>query len=100
MILIFSTNFINFILEPQAAFEGETGKMVALKRLSNDPYQCTTELVNISDVANLEKKVPLEWINEARTDMMPEFLAYARPLIQAELTPIYINGLTQHIVEE
>jgi 6-phosphofructokinase 1 len=51
-------------------------------------------------VANYEKKVPLEWINESRTDMLPEFLAYARPLIQAELTPIYINGLTQHIVEE
>ena len=84
----------------KAAFEGETGKMVALKRLSNDPYQCTTCLVNISDVANIEKKVPLEWINEARTDMLPPFLTYARPLIQAELTPIYINGLTQHIVEE
>ena len=82
----------------KAAFEEETGKMIALKRLSNDPYQCTTELVNIDDVANYEKKVPLEWINEARTDMLPEFLAYARPLIQAELTPIYINGLTQHIV--
>ena len=84
----------------KAAFEGETAKMVALKRLSNDPYQCTTELVDIDAVANYEKKVPLEWINEARTDMLPEFLAYARPLIQAELTPIYINGLTQHIVEE
>ena len=84
----------------KAAFEGITAKMVALKRLSNDPYQCTTELVDIDQVANFEKKVPLEWINEARTDMKPEFLAYARPLIQAELTPIYINGLTQHIVEE
>ena len=84
----------------KAAFEGETGKMVALRRLSNDPYQCTTGLVDISEVANLEKKVPLEWINEARTDMLPDFLAYARPLIQAELTPIYINGLTQHIIEE
>ncbi|MBQ8137417.1 MAG: 6-phosphofructokinase [Clostridia bacterium] len=83
----------------KAAFEGETGKMVALKRISNDPYQCTTELVDINDVANYEKKVPVEWINEARTDMLPPFLAYARPLIQAELTPIYINGLTQHIVE-
>ena len=82
----------------KAAFEGETAKMVALKRLSNDPYQCTTELVNINDVANYEKKVPLEWINEARTGMLPEFLDYARPLIQAELTPIFINGLAQHIV--
>ncbi len=84
----------------KAAFEGETAKMVALKRLSNDPYQCTTELVDIDRVANLEKKVPLDWINDTRTDMLPPFLAYARPLIQAELTPIYINGLTQHIVEE
>ena len=84
----------------KAAFEEVSGKMVALKRLSNDPYQCTTELVNIGDVANFEKKLPVEWINDTRTDMLPEFLAYARPLIQAELTPIYINGLTQHIVEE
>lgn len=82
----------------KAAYEGETGKMVALERLSDDPYQCTTRLVDIQDVANYEKKVPIEWINEKRTDMLPAFLAYARPLIQAELTPIYINGLTQHIV--
>ena len=82
----------------KAAFEGLTGKMVALKRLSNDPYQCTTELVDVTKVANLEKKVPLEWINSYKTDMLPAFLAYARPLIQAELTPIYINGLTQHIL--
>ena len=84
----------------KAAFEGLTGKMVALERLSNDPYQCTTKLVDIRDVANFEKKIPLEWINDMRTDMLPPFLSYARPLIQAELTPIYINGLTQHIVEE
>jgi len=83
----------------KAAFEGVTAKMVALKRLSDDPYQCTTELVDIDQVANFEKKVPLEWINEDRTDMLPPFLSYARPLIQAELTPIYINGLTQHIIQ-
>lgn len=82
----------------KAAFEGKSGKMVALKRLSNDPYQCTTELVDITKVANFEKKIPVEWINSYRTDMLPEFHAYARPLIQAELTPIYINGLTQHIL--
>ena len=82
----------------KAAFEGMTGKMVALRRISNDPYQCTTELVNVADVANLEKKVPVDWINSYRTDMSADFLAYARPLIQAELTPIYINGLSRHII--
>ncbi len=83
----------------KAAFEGHTGEMVALKRISNAPYQCTTELHPISEVANLEKKVPLEWINENRTGMLPEFLAYVRPLIQAELTPIYVEGLPRHIYQ-
>ena len=81
----------------KAAFEGVTGQMVALKRLSNNPYQCTTELHPISEVANLEKKVPLSWMNENHTQMTEEFLAYARPLIQAELTPLYIAGLPHHI---
>ena len=81
----------------KAAFEGHTGEMVALKRLSNAPYQCTTELHPISEIANLEKKVPLEWINEDFTDMMPEFLHYVMPLVQAELTPIYVEGLPHHI---
>ena len=81
----------------KAAFEGHTGEMIALKRLSNDPYQCTTEVVDVHKVANFEKKIPLEWINEDYSDMLPIFHQYARPLIQAELTPIYINGLPRHI---
>ena len=81
----------------KAAFEGVTGQMVALKRISNNPYQCTTELHPISEVANLEKKVPLSWMNSNHTQMTEDFLDYARPLIQAELTPLYIAGLPHHI---
>lgn len=81
----------------KAAFEGHSGEMIAIKRLSNDPYQSTTDAKDIHMVANLEKKIPLEWINESYTDMLPVFHQYARPLIQAELTPIYINGLPRHI---
>lgn len=81
----------------KAAFEGHTGMMVALKRISNDPYQCTTELHPIEEVANLEKKIPLEWINETHTDMTEEFLAYARPLIQAELPAFFVGGLPSQI---
>ena len=81
----------------KAAFEGVTGQMVALKRISNSPYQYITELHPISEVANLEKKVPLSWMNENHTQMTEDFLAYARPLIQAELTPLYIAGLPHHI---
>ncbi len=81
----------------KAAFEGHTGEMIALKRLSNDPYQCTTEPHDIHEVANFEKKVPLEWVNADHTDMLPAFISYANPLIQAELTPVFINGLPRHI---
>ena len=63
----------------------------------NSPYQYITELHPISEVANLEKKVPLSWMNENHTQMTEEFLEYARPLIQAELTPLYIAGLPHHI---
>ena len=75
----------------------EAGEMIALKRISNDPYQCTTISHDVHEVANLEKKVPIEWLNEDFTDMRDEFLSYARPLIQAELTPVYIEGLPRHI---
>jgi len=80
-----------------AAFDGKTGMMASLKRISNDPYQCVTELVDVHQCANHEKKIPMEWINNYRNGMTNEFLEYARPLIQAELTPIYIEGLPRHI---
>ena len=81
----------------KAAFEGETGKMVILKRLSNEPYQCTTGLADVHAIANAEKKVPREWINQEGTFVTPEFLSYVRPLIQAELTPIMVDGLPRHL---
>lgn len=80
-----------------AAANGGSGIAVTLKRLSNKPYQCTTSLADISEIANLEKKVPLSWINETHTDMTQEFLDYAYPLIQAELTPFFVDGLPYHV---
>ncbi len=77
------------------AFKGNSGKMIAIKRVSNDPYQSITESVDVEKVANLEKKVPLEWITDY--NISDDFLHYSRPLIQAELTPIFINGLPRHI---
>lgn len=81
----------------RAAAEGHTGEMVGLARVSNSPYQYSIELSPISDVANLEKKVPLDWITEDGIGMKQEFLNYARPLIQGELTPFFVNGLSHHI---
>ena len=80
-----------------AAKNGQSGVAVTLNRISDKPYQCTTGLVEIEKIANYEKKIPVEWINATHTDMLPEFLDYARPLIQAELPPFYVDGLPYHI---
>ena len=81
----------------KAAFEGETGKMIILKRVSDDPYICVTDIYDVHKVANVEKKVPREWINEAGDYVTEEFVSYIKPLIQAELTPIMVYGLPRHL---
>ena len=78
-------------------FEGETGKMIILKRVSDDPYICVTDIYDVHKVANVEKKVPRNWINEAGDYVTEEFVNYIRPLIQAELTPIMTDGLPRHL---
>lgn len=81
----------------KAAFEGETGKVVILKRVSDDPYICVTDIYDVHKIANIEKKVPLEWISEDGTYVKQELLNYIRPLIQAELTPIMSDGMPSHL---
>ena len=48
----------------KAADEGDSGKMVVLVRKSDDPYQSTTEVKDVHKIANDEKLVPREWMNE------------------------------------
>ncbi len=67
----------------ESAVNGETDKMVAFKRVMVDgEYTCESMLLNLSDVANFEKKVPLEWINAEGNGVTSEFVDYALPLIQ------------------
>ncbi|MBO5347645.1 MAG: 6-phosphofructokinase [Lachnospiraceae bacterium] len=82
----------------KAAFEGETGKMVTLDRVSTDPYICTTGIYDVHKIANIEKKVPLEWIIDDGTYVSNEMINYIRPLIQAEISPIMITGQPRHLV--
>ena len=80
-----------------AAFEGKTGVMAALKRVSDEPYVCGFELHDIHDIANLEKTIPLDWIDAERYRLHKPFLAYARPLIAQEVKPEYQKGLPRHL---
>lgn len=69
----------------EQAVKGETGKMVAFKReYADGKYVCKMELLPLSSVANFEKKVPMEWINEERNGLRHEFIDYVLPLIQGE----------------
>ena len=80
----------------KAAFEGETGKVVVLKRVSDDPYICITETHDVHKIANIEKKIPLEWITDDAY-VTDDLIHYIRPLIQAELSPIMVDGLPRHL---
>lgn len=92
-----STDVEEAYLVGKAAFEaaeaGETDKMVALVRESSDPYVCTTALVDLVEVANVEKTVPREWINSAGNGILQPFIDYAKPLIQGEPDRPLENGL-------
>ena len=68
------------------AVAGTTDKMVAFERVYDDAgnYVCKFKLIPLSDVANFEKKVPMEWINEEQNGVKHEFIEYALPLIQGE----------------
>jgi 6-phosphofructokinase 1 len=76
------------------AVAGITDKMVAFERESVDGrYACKTKLLNLTDVANYEKKVPLEWINDEHNGVKKEFIDYALPLIQGETKMVKVDSL-------
>jgi len=81
-----------------AAAEGKTGDMVVLKRISSDPYLCGTDIYDIHEIANVERKVPVEWITEDGCGLKQAFIDYARPLIQGEILPVFVDGTPRHLV--
>ena len=78
------------------AINGETDKMVAFActrgRKVTD-YKCEIELIPLEQVANYEKKVPVEWINAEGNNVTKEFIDYVLPLIQGETELPKVDGL-------
>lgn len=66
----------------EAAAEGKTGSMVAIKADREEGFSFSLELVPLEKVANVEKKFPLEWI-EGTNKISDRFFEYASPLIGA-----------------
>ena len=78
----------------KAALEGETDKMVILKRdYSAEGYKCEPALMDVALAANTEKKIPLEWILPAGKGLSQEYVDYALPLIQGDSKAPLEDGL-------
>ena len=82
----------------KAADEGDTGKMVVIDRVADDPYMSAAGIYDVHKIANNEKVVPREWLNEEGDYVSDEFINYIEPLIQGDYSPFMVNGLPQHLV--
>ncbi len=71
-----------------AALDGETDKMVVMLRQDEPRYRCTTGLAALSEVANVQRLLPENFLDEGKTMITPAFLNYALPLI-GEPLPTY-----------
>lgn len=81
----------------QLAFDGESGLMASIRRISNSPYQVKFSGIPVSEVSNKEKTVPLDYINEQGNDVTEKMMDYLYPLIQGEVPVICENGIPKHL---
>ena len=82
----------------KAADEGDTGKMVVIDRIADDPYMSSAGIYDVHRIANEEKLVPREWMNREADYVTKDFVDYVKPLIQGDYQPIMVNGLPRHLV--
>lgn len=77
--------------------EGNSGTMVTISRIGNKPYESQFSYTPIHEIANIEKAVPVEWINESGNDINQELVDYMKPLIIGENSISYTNGVPSYM---
>ncbi|MDZ4197288.1 MAG: 6-phosphofructokinase [Candidatus Izemoplasmatales bacterium] len=80
------------------AIAGDTNVMVTIQRVSQTPYLVEYHKQPLKHVANQEKTLPSEWINESKNGVNSLFLDYVLPLIEGENVPAYLNGVQRFTV--
>ena len=70
--------------------------MPVIVRESSSPYKWSVGCANLSDVANVEKKMPRDFITADGVGITAKAREYFSPLIQGEDYPPYKNGLPQY----
>ena len=69
----------------RAAVDGKSGFMVTIERQSDEPYEFTTGLHPLGDIALVERTIPRDWINEDGWLPNESFIKYATPLVAGRL---------------
>ena len=82
----------------RVAGEGITGEMMIFERVSDEPYSCGVSHKKVSEIANMVKKVPDEYITEDGSFVTEECCKYILPLIEGEIAPKYEKGIPNYIV--
>lgn len=81
----------------KTSMAGETGVMMVFNRTSNDPYTIECDFKDVSKIANMEQRIPVQWINKEHNDITKELYHYLYPLIQGEVPITYENGVPCYV---
>lgn len=79
------------------AIAGKSGVMVSIVRKSDSPYVWEIGEAPLEQVANVERKMPREYITDDGFHITEACRAYLSPLIQGEDYPPYRNGLPAYV---
>jgi ATP-dependent phosphofructokinase / diphosphate-dependent phosphofructokinase len=77
----------------EMALAGRNAVMPAIARTSDRPYRWKIAVAPLSDVANVEKKLPGNFITGDGLGISPKARAYLGPLMKGEDPPSYKDGL-------
>jgi len=81
----------------EMALAGESAIMPTIERVSSDPYQWQVGKAPLSEVANVEKFMPREFITDDGFGITAACKTYLLPLIQGEDYPPFENGLPRYV---
>jgi 6-phosphofructokinase len=79
------------------ALNGDNSIMPAIERISNDPFEWKVGKAPLSEVANVEKMMPMNFISDDGFGITDACKEYLLPLIQGEDYPPYKNGLPDYV---
>ena len=81
----------------EMALAGDNAIMPVIVRESDEPYRWEISKVSLSEVANVEKFMPADFISEDGFGITEACRRYLTPLIQGEDYPPYKDGLPSYV---